>query len=363
MGPINPNDCTSTLLSTNDLNGFLLDVEFYAQKVRDIAWKRIGHFFPVTSNGEVVTTWRWAWSVPSPEPRFSNALTPLVSNWVLSNERDNICWVEPIVDIDSKSIRYKISNKGTPPDKTTGRSGAKCLYTQTPISLSYIREQGKQGQLQLDMLAHMTASRAFSSPCPMQIEAAKMAQSLSDFSEYLPEKALGFRVQEYGFKKFSELFTSRQLVVLETFSDIVSEIHEDILKDAKEVLGNNDQRTLIDGGSGYQAYADSIVTILGISVSKMAQSNSILTRWYIDSRNGRSQALPTFDRNAIPMIWDFAETNPFGGSVGDWHNQVKNVLRSLTLVDATAPVATVKQLGDFQKINYSCSRIIIILGV
>ena len=64
MGPINPNDCTSTLLSTNDLNGFLLDVEFYAQKVRDIAWKRIGHFFPVTSNGEVVTTWRWAWSVP-----------------------------------------------------------------------------------------------------------------------------------------------------------------------------------------------------------------------------------------------------------------------------------------------------------
>jgi putative DNA methylase len=360
IGPISPNNYTNTLVDTSDINSFSLDVEFYAQRVRDIAWKRIGHFFPVTPTGEVVTAWRWAWSVPTPDPRFSNALTPLVSNWILSKEKNSYCWVEPIIDLDTKLIHYRISNEGNPPEKTIDRSGAKCLYTKMPISLPYIREQGKKGKLRLNMLAYMTESRTYSSPCFTQIDSARKAHSPSNFSEPLPEKALGFRVQEYGFKNFSDLFTHRQSLVLQTFSDIVSEIYKEILTDAENSLGNNDERTLIDGGSGFRAYADSIVTILGICVSKMAQSNCILTRWYIDSRNGRAQALPTFDRNVIPMIWDFTETNPFGGSIGDWNNQVKNVLRALNLVDTTSPIAKVKQLDARQIHMENISNIVVL---
>ena len=348
IGPVNPTADPKLLNSPDDLSSFLTDVRFYAEKVRELAWRKIGCFFPLAPNGETITAWRWAWSVPSPDPRFSNAYTPLVSNWLLNQGKDHNCWVEPVIDTDSKSIHYRINSKGILPEKTTSRSGAKCLYSKEPISFPYIRQQGKLGKLKLSMLAYMTSGNQYFSPSIEQLDAAKKGQPESELSEPLPTKALGFRVQEYGFKKFSDLFTLRQFVTLETFSNLISEIHEEILIDAKELLGDSDAKKLVDGGTGYQAYADAVVTILGVCVGKMAQANSILTRWKIDPRSGKAQALPTFDRNAIPMIWDFAETNPFGGSMGDWNNQVKNVLRSLSLVDVKAPVAVVKQLDARQ---------------
>jgi putative DNA methylase len=64
----------------------------------------------------------------------------------------------------------------------------------------------------------------------------------------------------------------------------------------------------------------------------MAQSNNILVRWFIDPRNGSGKATPAFDRHAVPMVWDFVETNPFGASVGDWSGPVlETALRAFDL--------------------------------
>jgi putative DNA methylase len=48
----------------------------------------------------------------------------------------------------------------------------------------------------------------------------------------LPEQALGFRVQGYGMTRHRDLFTFRQLVALTTFSDLVGEVRERVMKDA-----------------------------------------------------------------------------------------------------------------------------------
>ena len=64
----------------------------------------------------------------------------------------------------------------------------------------------------------------------------------------------------------------------------------------------------------------------------------------VNVRKGpKAKAEPAFARGDIQLNWDFAETNPFGASVGDWLQIVTTALRAYGLVDSTGPIASVRQ--------------------
>ena len=130
----------------------------------------------------------------------------------------------------------------------------------------------------------------------------------------LPDNALGFRIQNYGMSSFTDLFTNRQLVALTTFSDLVSEAREKVLADAFAAGMNANAPRLADGGTGAQAYADAVATYLGLAVDKAADYWSANCSWHSSGEKIRN----TFSRPALPMVWDYAETNPFSGSTGNW---------------------------------------------
>lgn len=112
--------------------------------------------------------------------------------------------------------------------------------------------------------------------------------------------------------------------MLETFAQLVAEVPGWVAE---------------DGGGPEQSRA--IATILGLSLGKMAQSNSTLVRWR--TRSVAAKAEPAFARHDIAMTWDYAEVNPFGGSVGDWMQTVETSCRALPLVEPHGPASTVVQ--------------------
>jgi putative DNA methylase len=171
----------------------------------------------------------------------------------------------------------------------------------------------------------------------------------------MPDAALGFRVQQYGIRNFLGLFTKRQALSLGVFAEEVERIRDEIADIGRNARLPNDQRRLFEGGSGAEAYADAITCMLGLCVGKMAQSNNILVRWFVDPRNGSGKATPSFDRHAMPMVWDFVETNPFGGSVGDWTGPVlETALRALDLCVPQGSPAAVQQ-SDARNASLSLS--------
>src|SRR5690606_50614 len=123
--------------------------------------------------------------------------------------------------------------------------------------------------------------------------------------------APSFRVQAYGMTGYTDLFTNRQLTALTTFSDLVGEARELVLRDALAAGMPEGDRLEASGGDA-AAYADAVATYLGFSVSKATNVGSSLTSWMSD----RGALRETFARQAIPMVWDFAESNPLAEGGG-----------------------------------------------
>lgn len=133
-------------------------------------------------------------------------------------------------------------------------------------------------------------------------------------------------------------------MALTTFSDLVSEAKEKATQDAVAAGLADDDRPLAEGGTGARAYGEAIATYLGMALSKLADASTSLVRW----KASMDQVIATFGRQALPMVWDYAESNIFNGAAGDYLTTLKNMLRviqeritnnqgQVSQHDATAP--------------------------
>ena len=340
LPPVNPDARAESGLKTWDrAQGLAEDIGFYGEWMRDRAFERIGHLYPKVElpagegGGEAdVIAWLWARTVRSPDPSWGGHV-PLVRSWTVRTAKKNkpAVWVEPVVDRSTWTVGYRIRKDGDPPKGTIGRRGGTCLATGTPIGFDYIREQGRRGLMDRQLIAVAAEGkprgRAYSAPIP---------QPLAPDPHWsprvpLPERTLGFRVQRYGMVEWADLFTDRQLVALSTFSDLLNEVRPMAEKHARTAGMADDGVRLRDGGSGAAAYADAVVTYLVFVVDKCADYWSSICSWH----NGRQLLRSTFARQAIPMVWDYTEANPFSSSTGNWSGQVAWVRKAI----AAAPAA------------------------
>ena len=170
----------------------------------------------------------------------------------------------------------------------------------------------------LAVVGESKSGRIYVSPDGTHTAAAAVERPSTEGEAQLPVRALGFRVQNYGFHKWFDLFTNRQLVALTTFSDLVGQARQRVLEDAL-AAGMEEGESLEAGGSGARAYADAIATYLALAVSRQTDRLSSIASWQSIGEKIRN----VFARQAIPMVWDFAEANPFSSSSGNFFGQVK----------------------------------------
>ncbi|MDB9542617.1 DUF1156 domain-containing protein [Microcystis aeruginosa CS-1036] len=346
--PVNPDSRQKQKISSwEGAQGLAADVRYYGQWMRDEAFKRIGYLYPMVETNHKgtkdtkVIAWLWARTVKCPNPACGCQM-PLVNKFSLSTKKGKEAWVEPFVgDVNTEGdfnhkgtedtkgddfgvsgvppkIRFEVkTGKGTAPDGTVNRKGAVCIACNTPVPFDHIRREGKAGRMDAQLMAIVAegqGGRVYLSPDEEQEYIAKKAQP-----EWKPETELSTHSQymaapRYGMTKHADLFTPRQLVALTTFSDLVSEAREKIKADAVAAGVPDDDLPLNDGGIGATAYADAVAIYLAFAVDKGANIWSSLCSWM----NDRGAMRETFARQAIPMIWDFAEANPFCNSGGNF---------------------------------------------
>jgi len=323
--------------------GLAEDVRYYGKWMRDEAEKRIGHLYPkmeITAEmgkerpdlkkymGRKLTViaWLWARTVKSPNPAFADVDVPLVSTFMLSKKKGKEAYVVPVIENGGYRFAVKV---GEPKNIEAAKNGTKlsrganfrCILSDTVIDAKYIRSEaqaGRMGARIMAVVAEGNQGRMYLAP---QTEMEDIARSASPF--WKPELKVTTpchdvdRLPMYGMPTWGDAFTPRQLVALTAFSDLVQEAREQAKRDAMAAGWSDDGKLLDIGGTGAQAYADAVGVFLGLGVGRSANYWSSLTPW------GGEFIVQTFGRQAIPMVWDYAEGNPLSASTGNWTGAIE----------------------------------------
>ena len=327
--------------------GLAADVQHYGQWLRDEAEKRIGHLYPkVTAPGgteHTVIAWIWARTVISLNP--ANPIeTPLVRSWWLSKKKGKEAWVKATV-VDGQ-VQYEVQHNADGPkgdaDGTVNRRGAVSIADGTPIDLSYIRAESRAKRMGAHLIAVVAdggKGRVYVSPNEKHMSLAQVPRPDDVPTGDVFDWPGRINVYRYGMTEWADLFTNRQLVALTTLSDLVSEARSKVLEDAL-AAGIPAGERLEDGGVGAEAYADAVTTYLALGVSRTADYNNALCTWHTT----RDTVTHLFTRQAIPMTWDYIETNVLSNSSGNFLGQLKIVAKVIQRLPAEI-IGEVRQIS------------------
>ena len=336
--PVFPGLAESEIRLWKGAEGLAADVRAYGTWMRDEAETRIGYLYPkaTLSDGSKATViaWIWARTVRCSNPGCGVAL-PLVSSWWLGKKKGKEAYVVPSVvpdqaDPSGHKVCFTIAHDRsgpTIPGTVQGRNGAACLACSAVTPISHIKKEGRAGKLLSSLIAIVAEGqrqRIYLPPDDKHLSVAAV-QPPSD----LPTGELSLNSQYmgaplYGMTDITDLFTDRQLLMLSTASDLVNEARARIINDG-----------------GTSDYADALSLYLTIGVSKAADYHNALCGWRSDVKNEGIGHL--FSRQAIPIVWDYCEANPFSNSSGNLRDQWNWVAKALELVPARGTGSATQQ--------------------
>jgi putative DNA methylase len=348
--------------------GLAEDVRYYGQWMRDEAEKRIGHLYPKAKlqdgSETTVIAWLWARTVRSPDPAAKGAMVPLISSFMLSTKDGRKAWIDPKIDptapdgyrftaesgLLAKAEEERLA-KGT---KSAKAQAFVCLLTGSPIERTYIQREGKADRLGVRLMAIVAEkdrNRIYLPPDASHESVAAAAQNEPWVSEAragflsaaTPTRAMitGGVCSAYGLRSWGHLFTSRQIIALTTFADLVVEARERILNDARQ------------GSDDVVAHADAVATYLGLAVGRLSDIQNSLCRWEVT----KTQVRNLFSRQGMGMVWDFAENSVFNNAAGDFGTSLDNMVKAM----ASSPAVGFGQIDqlDAAKNNYPVRPIVV----
>lgn len=344
--------------------GLAEHVRLWGQWVLEKARGELAHYYPVV-DGKPTVAYLWARTIPCQDPQCGGTVPLLKTLWVCkkaektlpntpeNRERPDFLEVRKrgkqtrvvingkrtlklFPDKETKRVRFKIvapKNDSEVDKPTMSGATAKCPFCGSKQPGDYIKRCGHEGKLNAQMTAVVyqeTYGKEYRPPADADIDAAEVsAETLEAIANEIPHgipdeplpgpKTLGFSVPLYGFKKWSDLFTERQLLVLMTFVKWTREAKAEM-----EMLGYP-----AEWGEAVEMYS-------AILVDRIADYNSTICLW---SSRGENMG-HTFARFALPVAWDFAEVNPFSQTTGGYSAHIGWVVRFLKHVLAAKLTST-----------------------
>lgn len=316
--------------------GLAEDVRFYGDWIREKALERIGSLYPQVDlpkkyggGKATAVAWLWTRTVRTPNPAFGGAHVPLLKSSLLSSVKGNEAWIGINTDRNAGSYTLEVHTSGQPEvDGTVMRTAAVCALSGDTIPLAYIQAEGRAkrlGDRLLAVVCETSAGKVFISPTELQETVALSAVPQEEVDTPIDHWRSCTNCVVYGYDTFQSLFSRRQLLAMQTFSDLVKEARAQAYDDAVAAGLDVDQERLEAGGTGASAYADAIAIYLAIGVDRLADRCASVCGWDISRNTIRN----TFARQAIPMVWEYAEVNPFSGSSGNWSSCIEWIFKVL----------------------------------
>lgn len=363
MAPVNPDARTSKMSQAwSRAQGLAEDVRYYGEWMKQEAFKRIGHLYPKVKvpreqgGGEAtVIAWIWARTVKCPNPACGCEM-PLASSFVLSKKKGKEAWIEPT--IANNKICFQVRQGKYPKEIENGTKQGKKASFRCPICKTgllngeYVDDEANAGRMSSVLMAVVAEGKH--GRIYLNVDEAEVALLQSEIENYycaneIEKKASHAQCRGtfasnaqgryYGFHEFKDYFTNRQLTALTTFSALVAEAQQKAETDAVDAGMADDHLPLRNGGQGARAYGEAVGVYLAFVIDKMTDYHSAICSWH----NSKELIRNTFGRQAIPMVWDFVEANPFSNSAGC----LDNMLEWVTKCILEFPASQTAEVGQY----------------
>jgi putative DNA methylase len=283
----------------------------------------------------------WTRTVRCPNPACG-ATVPLVRQTWLAKGKNYYAALKMQADRNTSRVKFKVveatsrKDLGFDPAGFSSRGNATCPFCGATASSNYVKGEGKMGRIGNQPMAVVctregTRDKLYlgvddapdyiwpsDSSISERIQALSTETGIAILDEVVESNPRSMDIQRYGLYRWNDLFIPRQTLTLLTFVKFTLEAHQEMLNN-----GLNEER------------AKAVTTYLAIALDKMAVRHNSLCHWATTSAGGRLTV--AFGRQALAMVWDYAEALPFSGASGDYSlilRDTTNLIRTLGVNDS-----------------------------
>lgn len=342
-------------LVSDKANLLLEDVERWGNWVLIEAKREIERFYPQEKDGSLPVGFIWARTISCQNPSC-NAEIPLMRQFWLSRKSNKRIALFP--NVVKKEVKFEIvgtDHKAIPrnfnPDKgTISRAIVTCLVCGSVAEGDVIRSLFVHGKFSEKMVVVILDSKGGSGK-RYRLASDDDVKTFRDCGERLNEKRSYLRdkwgfdpvpdeplpdipghtnVYRYGMTTWGALFNQRQKLSLITFSEKIRQAHEKMLAQSVD-----------------EQYAKAVITYLCLNLDRLASYCSSLGYWHVSGE----KVSPAMARQALAMVFDYAESNPLAESFS-WITNLDWIIRCIeSLSQPWISPATVVQ-GSATSLNY-----------
>ena len=355
MVPVHPKGDMTLDIPLSGAQALAEDIRWYGEWMQGEVFRRIGHLYPKAKHPEKnqeldISAWIWARTVKCPNPSCGCSI-PLSSSYDLARRKGFEAWVEPVVE--AGAVRFRIHREPHKGKKEKPKV-AKTAVFQCPACGeitpdAYVKECGIRHIITSQLIAVVADSekkRLFFEPDTNQITAADVLPPTNIPHGALPDFPRRFSPPSFGLTDYADLFTNRQLVYLTTMMELAAEVQDAAERQAMDKGFSDDGVCFADGGKGALAYAQAVRMVLVLTISKLLDRCSNLCSW---DASGGGSLRNVFSRAAMPMIWDYAEGNPFGLASGSFQTALSKTCEAIANLPTGAAGRT--KAADFIQPN------------
>ena len=313
-------------------NRLAWDVEYYAKCILRETEKEVGWMYPADEDGNKSVAYYWARTAKCSNPSCG-AEVPMLKQFYLANTPNKKIYLNP--KIDGKDIQFEIVEGTSEHLKGWNNRGTiTCPCCGNITNVNVVKEQSKKSGLTPRLLAVIYDTeygKVYRLPSNRVRETIKsQVPQIEKPQESLPVNYIqAFPLCTWGLSKWGELFSDRQIYMLDCLLNN--------FKTTKESFDQDD-------------YHKALLSFLAIWFDRIAVVNTSVGRWHV---TGEKLEHP-YSRQAIPLTFDYPESNPFCNSSGSALNQLEWVIRVIenesgSLFSATMVNASSGEKTQFEK--------------
>jgi putative DNA methylase len=306
-----------------DESPLLRAVRAWGAWVLEEARRELQPFYPPDPDGSVPVGYIWARTLPCQNPACGVEIPLMRQTWLAKKDNRKIA-LRLVPNRAARRVDAEIVEGRAisfdPEEGTVTRAHVRCPLCGGSIDDDTTRRlfrEGKAGQRMMAVVLHHPdrPGKRYRLPTARDLEAYRAAEQALDekrrklWEEWgmdpVPDEPLVrvpitfgiINVWVYGMTRWGDLFNPRQKLALITFANKVRQAHAQMHSQSAD-----------------PDFAKAVVTYLALGVDMLAAFCNTLARW----ENTSEAIKQLFSRQALPMLWDYAELNPFSGSTGSW---------------------------------------------